>query len=296
MFPEQKQPEAHVTERPDASTLEQLASNLVDYIKDLGPCVVALSGGVDSAVVAKAAVLAVGENAFAVTGTGPAVSQEDVQSAIEVGTAIGIRHVFLDAREIDDQRYVVNDAKRCYYCKSNLYDRLGDWGRELGVNIVLSGTNADDLDDYRPGLMAAQERGVIAPLSSLKISKTTVRLLAKHWDLPVADRPASPCLASRIAYGESVSQSKLERIGAAESWLKAKGFRDVRVRLHPGDLARVEINPDQWTQLFAHTDREQLSIYERMVKEFKSLGFRYVTLDLDGRSSGSLNRLLPILS
>ncbi len=262
---------------------------LVDSIRIKTSVVIAFSGGVDSCVVAKAAFEALGDRSVAITGVGPSVSQEDIRCAKLAADAIGIRHLTLETSEISDPKYLANDARRCFHCKTNLYERLVRWAMENSYAAVLSGTNAEDLGDYRPGLDAAREFQIVAPLADLGVGKRTVRALAEHWKLPVADRPASPCLASRIAYGEAVSVKKLQRIERAEQWLSERHFSDIRVRLHPGDLARIEVPLHQIPRLFDPRCREELTEY------FRQLGFHFVTIDIGGRQSGSLNRLLPVI-
>jgi pyridinium-3,5-biscarboxylic acid mononucleotide sulfurtransferase len=257
-------------------------------IRNYESCVVAFSGGVDSSVVAAAAHRTLGDRAVAVTGIGPAVSQTDIEMARSVALAIGIQHVLVETNEIQDPNYRLNDGRRCFFCKSNLYARLRQWADENGFANILSGTNFEDLGDYRPGLEAAANFKVHAPLADLKIDKVGVRELARLWKLPVADRPASPCLASRIAYGESVTQEKLSQLEKAERWLIEQGFFDVRVRLHTGALVRIEVAIADIEQLCEPNLRSQMTTY------FKALGFQFVTLDLMGRQAGSLNRLLPI--
>ena len=266
--------------------IAKLAKTLVESLMELDSCAVAFSGGVDSSVVAQAAWLALGDRAIAVTGIGAAVSEVDLRWALEVTDFIGIRHEQIRTREIEDPDYLRNDTKRCYFCKSHLYKSATQWGTENGFQHVLSGTNLDDLSDYRPGLVAAAEHAVIAPLANLKIGKADVRELASYWRLPVAHRPASPCLASRIAYGQSVSEERLKRIETAEAWLHEQGFQDVRVRLHADELARVELADSDLLRLL---DPECCkAIHESL----RAIGFRYVTIDLGGRQSGSMNRAI----
>jgi uncharacterized protein len=284
------EPHASTSAKPlESTSVSETQRRLVDAIRVHESCVVAFSGGVDSSVVARAAFEARGHRAIAITGTGPSVSQEDIRSAKLAAEAIGIRHLLYSTSEIADPQYLANDPRRCFHCKTNLYETLRRWANENGFATILSGTNADDLGDYRPGLDAANDFMVVAPLAKLGIDKKTVRLLAEHWKLPVADRPASPCLASRVAYGESITIEKLRMIEQAESWLALQGFHDVRVRLHPGMLARVEVSSDDLPRMVSTPCRSELN------DTFRQLGFQFVTIDLGGRQSGSLNRLLPVL-
>jgi uncharacterized protein len=187
---------------PNDGEVAELANALVRSIGQFSSVAVAFSGGVDSAVVAAAALKAKQGKAIAITGIGSAVASSELDSARSVAASIGIRHIELLTGEINDANYVRNDANRCYFCKSNLYQTLQTWANENGVERVLSGTNLDDLGDYRPGLQAAAEHFVVAPLADLKIDKQMVRRLARYFQLAIAEKPASPCLASRIAYGQ----------------------------------------------------------------------------------------------
>lgn len=269
--------------------LELLAKRLIDRIQLLESVAIAFSGGVDSGVVAVAAYHALGNRAVAITGVGSAVAQSELSNARDVAKAIGIRHIELATHEIQDANYTRNDAARCYHCKSNLYSTLIRWTTENGYRSILSGANLDDLGDYRPGLKAASEYQVVSPLAELEINKASVRRLAKYFELSIADKPASPCLASRIAYGQSVTSERLERIERAEFFLRGLGFVDVRVRLHADDLARLEFSVDEILKACEATNRQAI------VAHMKDLGFKFVTLDLGGRRSGSLNQTLPVI-
>jgi uncharacterized protein len=269
--------------------LELLARKLIDRIQLLESVAIAFSGGVDSGVVAVAAYHALGNRAVAITGVGSAVAQSELSNARDVAKAIGIRHVELATHEIQDANYTRNDAARCYHCKSNLYTTLIRWTTENGYRSILSGANFDDLGDYRPGLKAASEHQVVSPLAELEINKASVRRLAKYFELSIADKPASPCLASRIAYGQSVTSERLERIERAEFFLRGLGFVDVRVRLHADDLARLEFPAEEIHKACDATNRQAI------VAHMKDLGFKFVTLDLGGRQSGSLNQMLPVI-
>ncbi len=269
--------------------IEVLAEALVGEIRKLPSVVVAFSGGVDSAVVAAASILALPNRSIAITGVGSAVPESDLFSARAVAAAMNIPHKEIQTDEIDNQDYVRNDEKRCYFCKSTLYKSLRAWADANNYQCLLSGTNQDDLGDYRPGLQAAAEHSVIAPLVNLKITKDQVRKLAAHFRLSVADKPASPCLASRIAYGQTVTKQRLSSIEQAEKHLAGLGFRDVRVRLHADGLIRLELSLDD-LQIACEPETRR-AIASRM----QELGFTFITLDLMGRQSGSLNRALPIV-
>jgi len=269
--------------------VEQIAAKLTSWIVPLQSAVVAFSGGVDSAVVAAAAFRALGNRAVAITGLGEAVSQEDRGSARSVAQQIGIRHLEVPTDEIENPDYVRNDGLRCYHCKSTLYKVLHRWAAENGYQTIVSGTNRDDLGDYRPGLVAAKEVGVVAPLAELQIGKNSVRKLAAYFSLSVADKPASPCLASRIAYGQSVTPERLRQIEEGEKILREMGFFDVRVRLHADQIARLELHVNDWHRLLDN------SVRVKLCEELQKLGFRYVTMDLMSRQTGSLNRSLPVI-
>jgi len=274
----------------DSVPIEEIAGRLIYFVKGFPDAVVAFSGGVDSAVVAAICFCALGDRSVAVTGHGQAVAQAELDDAIRVAQQIGIPHYIVETLEIQEANYAKNDARRCYYCKSTLYNTLAAWAAEHGFQRIFSGTNLDDLGDYRPGLEAAKEHSVVAPLADLRITKDLVRKLAKHFGLSISDKPASPCLASRIAYGQSVTPERLRQIESAETYLHRAGYRDVRVRLHADGLVRIEIHIDDWHRVSDTTHRET------MLQYFTSLGFRYVTLDLGSRQSGSLNRMLPVIS
>jgi uncharacterized protein len=238
--------------------------------------------------VAKAAQLAIGERAVAVTATSASLAEGELEEARRLAALIGIRHVVIPTDEFSNRQYTQNAPDRCYHCKSELYSRLGRLAPELGVQVVLSGANADDLGDYRPGLRAAEEHHVRSPLAECGFSKQEVRGLAAEWRLPVWDKPAAPCLSSRVAYGEEVTPERLAMIDRAEQFLRGHGLREVRVRYHKGDLARLEVPAEDLPRLCAEQFRRPLS------EHLKSLGFKFVALDLDGFRSGSLNTLVPV--
>jgi uncharacterized protein len=249
---------------------------------------VAFSGGIDSTVVAKAAFLALGEKAVAVTADSPSVARSELEDAKRLAGLIGIRHVVVRTAEFDNPDYLRNDGARCYHCKTELYSTVEQLLPELGVPVVASGANLDDRGDYRPGLTAAAEHGVRHPLQEAGFTKADVRALARHWGLPTWDKPAAPCLSSRLAPGLAVTPERTARVEAAEAFLRSLGLRECRVRYHDGDLARVEVPATEIAKLAADDVRAGLT------REFRRLGFKFVTLDLDGFRSGSLNELVPL--
>jgi pyridinium-3,5-biscarboxylic acid mononucleotide sulfurtransferase len=213
---------------------------LLDVLRGLGSAAVAFSGGIDSTVVAQAARLALGERAVAVTADSASVPRAEIDDARRLAERIGIRHLLVTTEEFADPDYTRNDGSRCYFCKSELYSRIETLLPELGVAVICSGANLDDEGDYRPGLKAAAEHRVRHPLQEAGFTKADVRALALSWDLPTWDKPASPCLSSRLAPGVEVTRERTARVEAAEAYLHALGLRECRVRLHEGELARIE--------------------------------------------------------
>ncbi|MFN3153703.1 ATP-dependent sacrificial sulfur transferase LarE [Bremerella sp.] len=261
---------------------------LVRWFHELDSCLVAFSGGVDSSVVAKAAVLALGERAFAVTAKSPSVAERDMVIAEETAEAIGIRHEVIETAELNRPGYVANAPDRCFHCKSELYDHLSAIRARYETAVIVNGANLDDRGDHRPGMIAATNAGVRSPLLECEIDKSTLRDIAKQWEIPVWDRPASPCLASRIAYGVQVTPQRLKMVELAEDTLRSLGLRDLRVRYHDGDLARLEV-PIESIEWLAKTE-----IRQSLESRLKEIGFKFVTLDLSGLKSGSLNQLIQV--
>ncbi|MBY0586574.1 ATP-dependent sacrificial sulfur transferase LarE [bacterium] len=267
--------------------IEKQARDLVDRIRSYGPVAVALSGGVDSSVVAKAAFLAWSEQAFAITGRSASVPQEEWELARNIARQIGIKHVLLDTNEFNNDRYIANDGTRCYHCKTELYSQIVARREELGVAIVCSGANADDRGDYRPGLQAAAEHGVRHPLEELGYNKEVVRGLARYWELPNWNKPAAPCLSSRIAVGVAATPERTKRVEQAERFLREEGLVQFRVRHHADELARIEVEESDFARLLDPSFRR------RTVEQLQSFGFRFVSLDLVSFRSGSLNVMVP---
>ena len=261
---------------------------LVATLKGYGRVAVAFSGGVDSTVVAQAAQVALGDMAVAVTAVSDSLAEGELEEARELAARIGIRHRVIRTDEFADPNYVRNGTDRCYFCKSELYGRLSGLLGELGVDAIASGANTDDAGDHRPGMRAASENEVRHPLQECGLGKAEVRALARAWDLPTWDKPATPCLSSRVAYGEEVTPERVRMIDQAEQWLRQHGLRMLRVRYHKGDLARIEVPIEELARLADPALRADL------VPAFRALGFKFVTLDLEGFRSGSLNSLIPL--
>jgi uncharacterized protein len=273
---------------PLTPELQAKRDRLLDVLRGLGGAAVAFSGGIDSTVVAQAAHLALGGRAVAVTADSPSVPRAELADAERLARHIGIRHKVVITDEFSDPDYVRNDGTRCYYCKSELYARVEALLPELGVSVICSGANLDDRGDYRPGLKAAAEHRVRHPLQEAGFTKADVRALARAWGLPTWDKPASPCLSSRLAPGVEVTHERTARVEAAEEYLRGLGYRECRVRLHGDEMARIEVPADGVARLADPAVREALA------RRFKELGFRYVTLDLEGFRSGSLNDLVGV--
>lgn len=266
-----------------------IAARLVESIAVYGSVGVAFSGGVDSSVVAQAARLALRDSAIAVIGVGPALAAVELKTARSVAAAIGIELIEVEPDELASAGYVANAGDRCYHCKTRLYDATRTVAAKRGLAVVANGTNKDDLGDYRPGLVAAGEHSVRSPLVELGIGKSGVRALAEFWQLEVWDKPASPCLASRIAPGVEVTGERLSRIEQAEEIVRnATGLRELRVRIEQNELARIEV---------PHGDLARVAgilVRDNVAKSVQKLGFRRVTLDLAGLQSGNLNELVPL--
>lgn len=274
--------------RTPTATLLTKRDRLLEILHTLEMVVVAFSGGIDSTVVAKAAYLALGDRATAVTADSPSVPRAEVDEAKQLARQIGIRHEIVQTDEFADPNYIRNDGSRCYFCKSELYSRIETLLPKLGAAVICSGANLDDQGDYRPGLKAAAEHRVRHPLQEAGFTKADVRALALEWGLPTWDKPASPCLSSRLAPGVAVTHERTARVEAAEKYLHDLGWRECRVRLHEGELARIEVPAATLVRLADPQLREGL------VRCLKELGFKYVTLDLEGFRSGSLNDLVSL--
>ncbi|MBE7385326.1 MAG: ATP-dependent sacrificial sulfur transferase LarE [Leptolyngbya sp. SIO1E4] len=246
---------------------------------------VAYSGGIDSTLVAKVAHDVLGDRVLAVTADSPSLMPEDLEAAKVQAAEMGIPHEIVMTHELENPNYASNPANRCYFCKSELHDTLKPLALERGYPYIVDGVNADDLQDYRPGIQAAKERGVRSPLAEVGITKLNVREIARSLDLPWWDKPSQPCLSSRFPYGEAITAEKLHRVGRCERYLRDLGLRNLRVR-SAGDTARIELPPAEIKDFVQTTDLPAL------VAAFQHYGFTYVTLDLEGYRSGKLNQVL----
>ncbi|MEX2287152.1 MAG: ATP-dependent sacrificial sulfur transferase LarE [Planctomycetaceae bacterium] len=268
--------------------LDEKRRKLLDLLRGYGRVAVAFSAGVDSTVVAKAASLACGDNAVAVTAVSSSLASGELEQAVELAGQIGIRHRIVETQEFDDPNYLANPTNRCYFCKTELYTRLESMLPQLGVDVIVNGANVDDTGDFRPGMRAADEHRVRSPLLEAGLTKADVRELARQWELPVWDKPATPCLSSRIAYGQEVTPDRVRRIDRAEEYLRERlNLRELRVRHEANDLARIEVPVAEIPRLLEPDTREEVAAYLR------SLGFKFVTVDLDGFRSGSMNTVIP---
>jgi uncharacterized protein len=260
---------------------------LIASLERAGRVMVAFSGGVDSSYLAWAAHRALGENCLSVTAVSPSYPESHRAMAEQLVEEFGFAHRFVDTHEMQSPAYRANASDRCYHCKSELFDKMDRLGTELGFDLVSYGVNTDDTSDFRPGQRAADEHGVLAPLQEADLSKQEIRTLSRAAGLPTADLPASACLASRLPYGTEVTIERLGQVEKGEEILRGLGFRQVRLR-HHGELARVEIDPVELPRAL------ESEMADRIVRAIKPLGFRYVTLDLEGYRMGSLNEVLQI--
>lgn len=264
------------------STLNEKKRALDRIVADLGSVIVAYSGGVDSAYLTATAHDVLGDRALAVTAVSPSLSSRELRAASRLAEQRRWNHETISTQEVHREEYARNSPDRCYWCKTELFEVLGPLAEQRGATIVV-GTNTDDLGDLRPGLRAARESSVVAPMADAGLTKADVRALSRSIDLPTHDKPASPCLASRFAYGVRVTVEGLERIERAEEIVRALGFEEFRVRDH-GDLARIEVPLEQIERA--------AGLRDELTKKLRALGWNYVTLDLAGFRSGAMNEVL----
>jgi uncharacterized protein len=267
--------------------LHKKKAQLENYIKNLGSVAVAFSSGVDSTFLLKTAHNVLGDKVIAVTARSCSFPARELNEAIEFCKKENIRHVIVDSEELDIDGFSNNPPNRCYLCKRELFEKIIEIAKENNIQYIAEGSNTDDNGDYRPGLQAVKELGIKSPLRQAQLSKSEIRILSKEMGLPTWDKQSFACLSSRFVYGEKITREKLAMVEKAEQMLLDLGFHQVRVRIH-GEMARIEINPDEFSKILENSTASKLDSY------LKELGFTYVTLDLGGYQTGSMNKTLDL--
>lgn len=262
--------------------LNQKLNDLEKIIRSMDRIAIAFSGGVDSTFLLKVTHDLLGDRVVAVTANSSTYPEREFQAAVDFVNGAGIRHLVIAAEELDIEGFTDNPLNRCYLCKRELFTQIVEIARENNINLVADGSNADDIKDYRPGMKALSELGIVSPLREAHMTKEDIRLLSKQMGLPTWNKPAFACLASRIPYGQKINREKLAMIDKAEQYLLDLGFQQIRVR-HHGDIARIEVEPQERSRF---VDNE---LMDQVNEQFRQIGFAYTALDLKGYRTGSLN-------
>lgn len=266
--------------------IQQKLKKLQEYILAQGSMAVAFSGGVDSTFLLSVAQEVLGDKAIAVTGCSPSFPERERKEAEAFCRELGVRQIFVESGEMEAEGYRQNPKNRCYLCKKAIFSKILRVAAEAGCNVVAEGSNMDDNGDYRPGLMAVAELDIKSPLREAGLYKEEIRELSRERNLPTWDKPSFACLASRFVYGEEISEKKLHMVEEAEQLLLDLGFRQMRVRIHGENMARIEVLPEDFPHIM------EQKVRDRILKEFRRIGFLYVTMDLAGYRTGSMNEAI----